>query len=97
MSLSRRLVEYRLRSVSKRLVAARADLQVVTEQAAALTEEADDLDIRALVSDAPADRVDARSASGHHATMQREQARLRDLIQRLSVEQDRLLDRLGPR
>lgn len=97
MSLSRRLVERRLRSVSARLVAARTDLRVAAEQAAALTDEADDLDIRALVSESPADRVDAREASGHRVAMQRERARLEALIARLTVEQDRLLDRLGPR
>jgi hypothetical protein len=96
VSLSRRLVEYRLRGVSRRLVAARNDLQVVTEQAAALTDEADDLDIRALVSESPAARHEAGEASGHRAAMQRERTRLVALIERLSLEQDRLLDRLGP-
>lgn len=96
MSISRRLVERRLRRVSRRLVAARAELQVVAEQAAALTDEADDLDLRALVSDAPAARHEAGQASGHRAAMRREQARLVALIERLSADQDRLLDRLGP-
>ena len=97
MSLGRWFVVRRLAGVSRRLVAARDDLRVATEQAAALTDEADDLDVRALVSESPAARVEAREAGGHRAALQREVQRLRAEIDRLTTEQDRLLDRLGTR
>ncbi|MFZ9629023.1 MAG: hypothetical protein ACO3C1_06685 [Ilumatobacteraceae bacterium] len=95
MSVGRWIVVRRLRGVSRRLVAARDDLRVVSEQAAVLTDEADDLDVRALVSESPAARVEAREAGGHRSALQREVERLRTEIDRLTAEQDRLLDRLG--
>jgi hypothetical protein len=95
VAISRWIVERRLRGVATRLVAARAELGVVAEQAAAVADEADDLDLRALMSDAPLDRAEAREAGGHRAAFQREASRLRDEISRLEALQDRLLDRLG--
>ncbi|MFM7252654.1 MAG: hypothetical protein ACKO27_06270 [Ilumatobacteraceae bacterium] len=43
--------------MATRLVAARAELAIVVEQSAAVADEADDLDLRALMSDAPIDRA----------------------------------------
>ncbi|MFM7044803.1 MAG: hypothetical protein ACKOYG_04540 [Ilumatobacteraceae bacterium] len=95
MAISRWIVERRLRSVATRLVAARAELAIVVEQSAAVADEADDLDLRALMSDAPLDRAEAREAGGHRAAFQRQASRLRDDIARLEARQDHLLDRLG--
>lgn len=95
MAISRWIVERRLRGVATRLVAARAELGIVVEQAAAVADEADDLDLRALMSDAPLDRAEAREAGGHRTAFQREASRLRAEILRLEALQDRLLDRLG--
>jgi phage shock protein A len=97
MPLSRLITERSLRRVSRRLVAARRDLAEVLEQAAALTEEADDLELRALMSDAPLDRAEAREAGGHRASFARQVERLRAEITRLEQRQDVLLDRLGGR
>jgi len=85
----------RLRRTSDRLRQLRTDLQVLDEQRPYVVDEADDLDLRALVSDAPFDRHEAREAAGHAAAMMRQRQHLLDQIARLEAQQDRLLDRLG--
>lgn len=85
----------RLRRTSDRLRQVRDDLRVLDEQRPYVVDEADDLDLRALVSDAPFDRHEAREAAGHAAAMLRQRRHLLDEISRLEALQDRLLDRLG--
>lgn len=95
--MTRRIVIVRLRRLGRRLGAARIALGEVGAQAAALTDEADDLELRALVNESPLTSSEARSAAGHRAAMRRERDRLVALIASLEAEQDRLLDRLGGR
>ena len=86
---------YRLRQTSDRLLRLRDDLRVLDEQRAFVVDDADDLGLRALMSDAPLDRHDARAASGHAEALLRQRRHLVDEIARLEALQDRLLDRLG--
>jgi hypothetical protein len=87
-------VERRLREVSTRLRRAREEFAVVTEQLAALEEAAEDARVRALVSEAPADKREEREARRHADALARSRDTLNGEIQRLLKLQDELLDRL---
>ena len=86
-----------LRKSSDRLRSLRAELQVIDEQRMYLVDEADDLDLRAVVSDSPMVRSEAHDAGGHAAAISRARAHVVAEIARLEVRQDRLLDRLSTR
>lgn len=85
----------RLKKVAKRLVELRGELAVIDEQAMHLGDEAADLELRAMVSDSPYEKVQARDATGHAAAMARHRAHVVAEIARLEREQDDLLDRLS--
>lgn len=91
------LLERRLRSVSRRLVTLREELQVADEQLLHFAEMSDDTRIRSLVSETPQADQDHREAERTTTAMQRHRADLRAEIDRLEAEQDELLDRLGER
>lgn len=85
----------KLRRASDRLRRLRDDLRVLDEQRQYVVDDADDLGLRAIVSDAPIDRHDAREAAGHAEALLRQRRHLVAEIARLEALQDRLLDRLG--
>jgi hypothetical protein len=87
-------VERRLREVSSRLRRAREELAVLDEQWSALEDGAEEARVRALVSEAPADRRDERDARRHADAMSRSRQALAAEIARLIAAQDDLLDRL---
>ena len=87
-------VERRLREVSSRLRRAREELAVLDEQSWALEESAEEARVRALVSEAPADRRDERDARRHADAISRSRKVLADEVARLIAAQDDLLDRL---
>ena len=93
--MASRLVTMRLRKVSRRLVALREELRIIDEQALHLADDASDAALRAIVSDAPHERSQAREADGHAAAMARHRAHVVAEIARLERAQDELLDRLG--
>jgi hypothetical protein len=89
------LTERQLASTSKRIRALREELRVLNEQRSQFVDDADDMAIRALVSD---DRNDGREAidSRRHAdAMTRRRADIVAEIAALEVRQDELLDKLG--
>ena len=88
-------VTRRLRSISTQLTRLRDELHVADEQQRALADESTDLELRALVSDAPFDRSESRAASGHTEAATRHRVRLVEQIAKLEHEQDALLDRLS--
>jgi hypothetical protein len=80
--------------VATRLRALRAELAVIDEQLGQLRDEADDLALRALVSETPAASQEANEARKHADAMGRQRQRVVAEIAQLEVRQDELLDRL---
>ena len=73
---------------------ARAELAVLDEQLAVVTDIADDTRIRALVAETPVAGREHDEASRHVAAMLRTRQGLVDSIADLERRQDELLDRL---
>ncbi len=92
--MSRSLLERKLDDLVNRLRGLREELAVVDEQLAALAEVADDLRLRALVSETPIAEREFEEAQRHVDAMGRQQAALGTEIQELERVQDELLDRL---
>src|SRR5262245_56479587 len=93
-SMSKSLVERRLRQVAGRLVQLRGELAVSNEQLAHLADAADDARLRSLVSETPIADDDRRQTERHAEAMRRHQAKVAEEIARLERYQDELLDRL---
>lgn len=91
------LLKRRLRSVSDRIVAARAELARLDEEVVDLDMTRDDAEVRAIVSEAPADAADFGDADKHHRVIARERERLRNELDRLERRRDELLDELAER
>jgi hypothetical protein len=87
--------ERRLTQVATRLRALRAELGVIDEQLTHLTDEADDLAVRALVSETPSVSQEANEARKHADAMARHRERVVAEIAELEARQDELLDRLA--
>ena len=92
---TRWLVERRLSDSAQRLRRLRAELAVIEEQLAALTDAADDLRLRALVSETPLADHEHKEAQRHADAMGRHRAALLAAIGELERSQDELLDRLS--
>ena len=88
------VVKWQLKKTSNRLRELRAELAVLDEQRGYLVDDADDLDVRAVVSESGRDRYHAREADGHVAAMAKARAHAVAEIARLEAKQDQLLDRL---
>jgi SMC interacting uncharacterized protein involved in chromosome segregation len=92
--VSRSLLERKLDDVVNRLRSLREELGVVDEQLAALADVADDLRLRALVSETPIAEREFEEAQRHVDAMGRQQSVLRAEVEELERMQDELLDRL---
>jgi len=92
MSQSR--IERRLVDVNKRLQRAREELVVLDEQLAALADSADEMRIRALVSDSMMAEREYREAERAAEAMRRSRDAAKALIAELERTQDELLDKL---
>ncbi len=92
--MSRSLVERRLSEVSTRLKQLREELSVSEDQLALLAETADDLRLRALVSETPIADREHHEAQRHADAMVRHRAEVLEGIAKLEQTQDELLDRL---
>jgi len=75
-------------------VALRDELRVIDEQRRQLVDEADDMELRSMVSDSPMARIEARDAAGHAEAIDRARAKVMADIARLEAQQDELLDQL---
>jgi hypothetical protein len=95
--MSSSLVKWQLKRTSARLRTLREELRVIDEQRMYVVDEADDLDLRAVVSDSPMARSEAHAAGGHAEAYGRARAHIVDEIAQLEAKQDRLLDRLTAR
>jgi hypothetical protein len=92
MSQSR--IERRLVDVNKRLQRAREELVVLDEQLVALADSADEMRIRALVSDSMMAEREYREAERAAEAMRRSRDAAKALIAELERTQDELLDKL---
>jgi hypothetical protein len=86
--------ERRLTQVAVRLRAVRDELAMIDEQLTQLSDEADDLALRALVSETPAASYESNDARKHADAMRRHRDHVVEEIAKLEVRQDELLDRL---
>jgi chromosome segregation ATPase len=91
------LVERRLSKVATRLRSLRSELAVIDEQLLHLGEDADDQELRALVSETAGASFEARDARRHVESMQRHRAHVVAEIAALERRQDELLDEMVAR
>ena len=92
--MSKWLVERKLSEAAERLRQLRAELGVVDEQLAFLTDAADDARLRAMVSETPMADKEHREAQKHADAMTRHRSQLVAQIAELEKAQDELLERL---
>lgn len=92
--MSKWLVERKLSESAERLRQLRAELGVVDEQLAFLTDAADDARLRAMVSETPMADKEHREAQKHADAMTRHRSQLVTQIGELEKAQDELLERL---
>jgi hypothetical protein len=93
--LRKTLIKRRLADLSERIARTREELRVTEEQLASVAYEAEDLRLRALMSDNLADADAARSAQRQAEVMTRHRDRLTRSLQQDRAEQDSLLDRMS--
>ena len=88
------LVERRLSQVATRLKTLRTELAVIVVQMIHLGDDADDQEIRALVSETAGASFEARDARRHVEAHARHRAKVVEEIASLERRQDELLDRM---
>lgn len=93
--MGQRMIERRLRETTDRLRRLREELQIVDEQLAHLSDEADDLGLRALVSETPGSTSEYREARRHADAMRSHRAEVASGIAELESRQDQLLEKLA--
>lgn len=91
------VVKWQLKKTGARLRTLREELAVIDEQRMYVVDDADDLELRAVVSDSPMARSEAHAAGGHAAAYGKARAHIVDEMARLEAKQDQLLDRLSAR
>ena len=69
MSMGQRFLQRRLTQASHRIRELREELRIVHDQLSHLTDEADDLSLRAMVSETPAASFEYREAKKHADAM----------------------------
>lgn len=95
VTMTRGMLERRLRDVSSQLKGLRRELALTDEQLAQLSDEADDARLRSLVSETPIAEREHREAARHAEAMGRHRTDVLASIERLERQQDDLLDRLN--
>jgi polysaccharide deacetylase 2 family uncharacterized protein YibQ len=93
--MRRSTIERKLKDAHQRLVRARQELAVVDEQVRVVDDEADDIRVRALVSESPAAAKEHGQASRHAEVMHQTRDALVQQIADLEHRQAELLDRLA--
>jgi hypothetical protein len=92
---SRSAIEKKLAQVGNELQIAREDLRVIGEQMAHFSDEAEDLRLRALVSETPLAAREHRDAARTVSGVQKDRDSKIARIAKLEESQDVLLDRLN--
>lgn len=86
--------ERRLVQVAGRLRSLRQELSIIDEQLVPLSDEADELALRALVSETASSSQESNDARKHADAMRRHRDHVAAEIHKLETRQDELLDRL---
>jgi len=90
-------IERRLRNVSSQVTDLRGEITVIDEQLAHFAEEADDLRLRAMVSETPLATREHRDASRTVAALRKDREVKVERLTRMEEKQDGLLDELNNR
>lgn len=93
--MGQRMIERRLRETGVRLRRLREELAVVDEQLGHLNDDAEDKELRSLVSETSGAGVEYREARLHAEAMRRHRAQVQSSILELEVKQDELLDKMN--
>jgi chromosome segregation ATPase len=93
--VAHRLIEKRLRRNSENLKQLRIELALLDEQLAALSDDANDKEMRSLVSETPLASHEFRDAQKHVDALLEHRNYLHRAIAEQTRDQDELLDRLG--
>ena len=88
------LTERRLTQVAARLRSLRAELAMIDEQRVQFADDADELSLRALVSETPGAVFESNDARKHADAMARHRDHVVKTIHELEQRQDELLDKL---
>ena len=89
------LIQRRLTQNAARIAALRAELAQIDEQLDVFASDADDHEIRALVSETPGAAFEANDARKHADAMARHRQHVVEKIRELEARQDELLDKLS--
>ena len=92
--MGRWLTERRLLQLAARLKALRTELAIIDEQLVQFSDDADELSLRALMSETPLASHESNEARKHVAAMRKHRAHVAAEISELEHNQDRLLDQL---
>jgi len=90
-----RMIERRLRETGVRLRRLREELAVVDEQLEHLNDDAEDKELRSLVSETSGAGVEYREARLHAEAMRRHRTQVHSSILELEAKQDELLDKMN--
>jgi phosphoserine phosphatase len=93
--VAQRLIEKRLRRTSENLKHLQSELTLLDEQLAALSDDANDKEMRSLVSETPIALHEFRDAQKHVDALQEQRVHLVRAIAVQMKSQDELLDKLG--
>ncbi|MCB0969103.1 MAG: hypothetical protein KDB37_19910 [Ilumatobacter sp.] len=88
------LTQRRLTQNASRLKQLRAELAQLDEQVMHFRDDADDTELRALVSETPGAAQEANQARKHASALDRHRQHVVDEIAKLEARQDELLDKL---
>lgn len=89
------MIERRLRETGVRLRRLREELSVVDEQLGHLNDDAEDKELRSLVSETSGAGVEYREARLHAEAMRRHRTQVHSSILELEAKQDELLDKMN--
>jgi len=89
------MIERRLRETGVRLRRLREELAVVDEQLGHLNDDAEDKELRSLVSESSGAGVEYREARLHAEAMRRHRTQVHSSILELEAKQDELLDKMN--
>lgn len=92
--MGQRLLQRRLASTSSRIRELEIELRVVEDQKAQLVDDADDLSLRALVSETPGAEFEYRQAKKHADVLVKRHSDIKNEIAELRQRLDQLLDRM---
>ena len=93
--MGQRMIERRLRETGVRLRRLREELAVVDEQLEHLNDDAEDKELRSLVSETSGAGVEYREARLHAEAMRRHRTQVNNSILELEAKQDELLDKMN--